>query len=289
VLNAVFRYSKPVYTRLLLLSLILCRPSAPAPQDAATPQNAAAPQAAAAPQSKDKSIWRIWEGEKKMIVVTTPDWDAVEGTLTRYERRDREWIKVSEPIPVVVGHAGMAWDPALTRQSPGRYPGRIKHEGDGRSPAGAFQLKAGTFGFADQLPGSRMYTPLTPTVECVDDPDSRYYGRLVDRAKVDQVDWKSSEKMSTIPQYRWGVVVNYNTDQPVRGDGSCIFLHQWSGPAGGTAGCTAMSPQDIEDLVHWVSGEERAVLVQLPRPEYQRLRIHWQLPTLDTPSLSNSQ
>jgi D-alanyl-D-alanine dipeptidase len=112
----------------------------------------------------------------------------------------------------------------------------------------------------------------------VDDPDSRYYGKIVDRERVDRVDWKSSEKMSSIPQYRWGVVVNYNMDQPVRGDGSCIFLHQWSGPAKGTAGCTAMSANNIEQIVRWVNGDVRAVLVQLPEAEYRRLRIAWQLP-----------
>ena len=119
---------------------------------------------------------------------------------------------------------------------------------------------------------------LTSSIECVDDPDSRYYGRIVDRASVDQVDWKSSEKMSSIPQYRWGVIVSYNMDQPVRGDGSCIFLHQWRGSTNGTSGCTAMSPEDIEALVHWMNGQVRAVLVQLPEPEYERLRTHWQLP-----------
>jgi D-alanyl-D-alanine dipeptidase len=232
---------------------------------------------AGAAGSQDKNLWRAWDGEK-LIVVTTPDWRAVQGTLIRYERHGREWVKVREPIPVVVGRAGLAWDPALTRQNPDRYRGPVKHEGDGRSPAGVFPLKAGTFGFATELPGSRIYRPLTPTIECVDDPDSRYYGRIVDRAVVDQVDWKSSEKMSSIPQYRWGVIVNYNMDRPVRGDGSCVFLHEWSGPARGTAGCTAMSRQNIEDLVHWVNGDGRAVLVELPKPEYLRLRLHWQLP-----------
>lgn len=239
---------------------------------------------AAVSQASDKTIWRTWHDEKKLIVVVTPDWNAMQGALTRYERRDGEWIRVSEPIPIVVGRAGMAWDPALARQSD-RYlrsskSGPIKHEGDGRSPAGVFQLKGETFGFATTLPGALRYTQLTPTIECVDDPDSRYYGQIVDRAHVDQVDWKSSEKMSSIPQYRWGAVVNYNTDQPVRGDGSCIFLHQWSSPAGGTAGCTAMSPQNIEELVRWVGGEARAALLQLPRREYQRLRVRWQLPIL---------
>ena len=70
-----------------------------------------------------------------------------------------------------------------------------------------------------------------------------------------------------------GVVVNYNIDEPIAGDGSCVFLHQWTGPASATAGCTATSPQNIEDLVPWVNGDGRAVLVQLPEIEYQRLRV----------------
>lgn len=230
--------------------------------------------------SQDDPLARPWQGEKKLILVITPDWNASRGTLARYERVEGSWHwkKIGEPIPVVVGQNGLAWDPALTRRSPGDYQGPIKHEGDRRSPAGVFQLKRGTFGFAPSLSGSRMYIPLTPTIECVDDPASRYYGRIVDRAEVDRVDWKSSEKMASIPEYRWGVVVNYNMDQQVPRDGSCIFLHQWNGPTSSTAGCTAMSGEDIEQVVRWVNGDGRAVLVQLPEPEYQRLRTHWQLP-----------
>ena len=228
--------------------------------------------------SQDRTLWLAWEGEKMMIVVTTPDWDAVQGTLARYKRNGGGWQEVGDAIPVVVGRGGMGWDPALVREHPERYPGPVKHEGDGRSPAGAFQLKRGTFGFAPGLPGSRMYIPLTPTVECVDDPDSRYYAQIIDRSQVDQVDWKSSEKMKSIPQYRWGVVVNYNMDHPIRGDGSCVFLHQWSGPSSSTAGCTAMSAENIKEIVRWVDASVGAVLVQLPKAEYQRLRSHWQLP-----------
>jgi D-alanyl-D-alanine dipeptidase len=228
--------------------------------------------------SQTGNTWRAWEGEKKLIVVTTPDWDAVQGTLTRYERSGGGWQVVAEAIPVVVGREGLAWDPALVREHPALYPGPVKHEGDGRSPAGVFQLKRGTFGFASALPGSRVYIPLTPAIECVDDPDSRYYTQIIDRTRVGQVDWKSSEKMRSIPQYRWGVVVNYNMDHPVRGDGSCVFLHQWSGPSAGTAGCTAMAAENIEEIVRWVDGNVRAILVQLPKTEYQRLRSHWQLP-----------
>ncbi len=228
--------------------------------------------------SQNGNLGRTSEGAKKLIVVTTPDWNAVQGTLRRYERSGTTWQAVGDAIPVVVGRAGLGWNPALVREHPEGYQGPVKHEGDGRSPAGIFQLKRGTFGFAPALPGSRMYIRLTPAIECVDDPDSRYYAQIVDRTQVDQVDWKSSEKMSSIPQYRWGVVVNYNMDHPVPGDGSCVFLHQWSGPISGTAGCTAMSAENIEQIVRWVDGDARAVLVQLPKAEHQRLRSRWQLP-----------
>jgi hypothetical protein len=39
-----------------------------------------------------------------------------------------------------------------------------------------------------------------------------------------------------------------------------------------------MPPDDIEHLVYWLKDDVRAVLVQLPKAEYQRLRTHWQLP-----------
>jgi hypothetical protein len=39
-----------------------------------------------------------------------------------------------------------------------------------------------------------------------------------------------------------------------------------------------MSSDNIEQVVRWVTGDVRAVLVQLPESEYRRLRIPWQLP-----------
>jgi hypothetical protein len=39
-----------------------------------------------------------------------------------------------------------------------------------------------------------------------------------------------------------------------------------------------MSADDIEAIVRWVDGKERAVLVQLPYSEYRRLRKSWNLP-----------
>jgi zinc D-Ala-D-Ala dipeptidase len=219
----------------------------------------------------------LLSGANKAIVVITPDWNKVDGTALRYLRIGGAWKSFGEPVPVVVGKNGMAWDPKIIAEWQWMFPGPVKHEGDGRAPAGIFKLTS-TFGFGDHLSGSRGYIPLTPTVECVDDPGSRHYGQIVDRSSVKKVDWKSSEKMSTINLYRLGMVVSYNMEQSVPGNGSCIFLHIWQGPGQGTAGCTATTSQNIEEIAKWIGGKDRAVLIQLPEAEYRRLQSLWRLP-----------
>lgn len=176
---------------------------------------------------------------RQIAVVTTPNPNAVDGTLQRYARATTHeaWTKVGDPIPIVVGRNGLAAD---------------KHEGDGRAPAGIFHLGP-AFGFdAAATDLSLPYLQLQPTTECVDDTSSAHYNTIVDRAKTSPVDWASSEKMRAVQQYRRGAVVQYNTP-PSPGAGSCIFLHIWSGPSHGTAGCTAMSAADLDVLLRWLS------------------------------------
>ncbi len=219
----------------------------------------------------------LLSGANKAIVVITPDWNKVDGTALRYVRRGNTWKSVGEPVPVVVGKNGMAWDPKIIAERRTMFPGPVKREGDGRAPAGIFKLTS-TFGFGDHSSGLRDYIPLTPMIECVDDPNSRHYGQIVDRSSVTDVDWKSSEKMRTVNLYRLGMVVSYNMEQPTPGNGSCIFLHIWQGPGQGTAGCTATTSQNIEEIVRWIGEKDRAVLIQLPEGEYKRLKTHWRLP-----------
>jgi D-alanyl-D-alanine dipeptidase len=124
------------------------------------------------------------------------------------------------------------------------------------------------------------YLSLTPSVECVDDARSKFYTRVLDRASV-VPDWNSSEQMLRPDgEYRWGVVVDHNTDPVTAGAGSCIFLHIWLGPGVGTTGCTAMSQEQLEGLLARLDPARRPLLVQLPRPEYKKLRRHWKLPSL---------
>jgi hypothetical protein len=227
----------------------------------------------------------------QMILVTTPDWNAVEGTLQRYERGTphETWGPVGGPIAIVVGQKGMGWgigviatdDPKVRLASD-----PVKREGDGKSPAGIFGLGT-AFGDASQpLPGLKTpYMQLTPSIECVDDSSSRYYNRVVDRSTV-VPDWKSSEHMLSVGEaYRWGIVVGHNggdmvahANPPMPGGGSCVFLHIWSGATRGTAGCTAMPQNQLEALLTWLDPTRKPLLVQLPALGYARLARRWGLP-----------
>lgn len=208
----------------------------------------------------------------KLLVVTTPGWDTVGGTITRYERRHGQWKRAGRPVPVVVGKAGMAWDPKLAQRVPA---GPVKHEGDNRSPAGIFPVTQ-TFGFAAAR--STNYMALTTNTECVDDSKSAHYTQVLDRSQTPNVDWNSSEHMRSVVEYRWGAVVGYNMEQPAPGSGSCIFLHVWDGPGQGTSGCTAMPERDMKRLVRWIGPD--TMLVQMPEAEYKSVQRAWGLPEL---------
>ncbi len=215
---------------------------------------------------------------RQLVVVTTPAWDSVSGTLQRYGRArgSAAWRAVGAPVPVVVGQTGLAWG----EDGVGRREDPRKREGDGKAPAGRFELGS-AFGFAQagEIDWVRVpYMPLDDGSECVDDSASVHYNTVVERGAVPRVDWKSAERMRSIDLYRLGVIVRYNLHPVRRGRGSCIFLHIWRAAGSPTSGCTAMPAADMERVVRWLDPYANAMLVQLPRAEYSRLRRTWKLP-----------
>jgi D-alanyl-D-alanine dipeptidase len=229
----------------------------------------------------------------QMILVTTSDWNAVEGRLQRYERAtlNEKWHAAGDPISIVVGRSGLAWGIGVVPIDDARSAGDpVKREGDGKSPAGVFALGT-AFGYASEpLQGLRMqYLNLSPSIECVDDPGSKHYNRIVDRSAV-APDWNSSEHMRDAGEaYRWGVVVDHNStvagdaNLPKKGGGSCVFLHIWRSHDQGTAGCTAMPQPQLETLLTWLDPVRKPLLVQLPESTYERQIDRWMLPKWTNP------
>ena len=200
---------------------------------------------------------------RQLVVVATGGWSDTSGTLRRFERsKAREpWRAIGPAIPVKVGRAGTAWGLGLHTNPP---IGPRKIEGDKKAPAGVFRLTAAFGSDAKPAGVSLPYIHIVPGIEGVDDPVSRHYNQIVDRARVALPDWDSSEKMDVVgKEYRLGIFVAHNP-QAIPGAGSCIFLHVWRHPFHATTGCTAMPLDAIAELQRWLKPNANPVLIQCP-------------------------
>ena len=221
-----------------------------------------------------------FERSLQAVVVTTKDWNAISGRAQLFERKDArsKWKATGDDFEVVVGRSGLAWGDEAENNTAGL---KSKNEGDGNSPAGRFPLTS-AFGSGSKPNAVTMpYTKLDEFTECVDDTNSRFYNRIVNRMQVGNFDWKSSEKMLAVgEEYGLGLFVGYNSFPVVKGRGSCIFLHVWKDAETGTAGCTAMERRNVERIVAWLDPAKNPYLVQLPRDVYDNYRKPWNLPKL---------
>lgn len=194
---------------------------------------------------------------------------------------------MGDAVDVSLGRHGFAWGRG---RQPADQIGPIKHEGDGRSPAGVFALGT-AFGAADSVPAGAAGFPYRQTTArsyCVEDVRSPHYNELIeaDDGKVGSWQrWSPLRRPDGL--FRWGIVVNQNSPDVVVGAGSCVFLHVWRGKHQPTAGCTAMSLEAIEELLRWLDAKAEPVLVQLPDPVYRSVTHSWSLP--DTASDAAAQ
>lgn len=258
--------------KLALVALVLLAacdkksPPTPPPASLTTPK----PVASVIPQTT-----------RMLVTAVVDDWTATKATLTVWNRAGSTWKKHGESWPAVIGKTGAAWGIGLHGDGAPNREGPLKKEGDGKSPAGAFEIH-GAYGIAEEPP-KEWKEPYETTAhgdwQCVDDPSSDHYGEIVDRKQV-PADWQSHEEMLRDDAlYTWVVDIAHNPAH-VRSKGSCIFLHVWGGKDSTTVGCTAMDEHDLTALLGVLDPNDHPVYVLLPRADYQALAPLWGLPAL---------
>lgn len=122
-----------------------------------------------------------------------------------------------------------------------------KREGDGASPAGTFAL-LGAYYRPDRLappPSGLKLTALRPSDGWVDDPADPQYNRLValPYPARHETMWREDGLYDLV------VTIGYNTDPPVPGRGSAIFLHVARPDFGPTEGCIAVARDVLAGLL----------------------------------------
>lgn len=189
-------------------------------------------------------------GSSQLVVVTGGGADGPDARIAAFEMGDDgQWKPALKPVPAVIGRNGFA-------------PSGEKREGDGRTPPGVYPLGF-AFGYGPKLDSAMPYRRMTRSDIWVDDPASPDYNRPKKRG---QTDAKSFEDM-VLPddRYKYGIVINYNTDPAVPGLGSAIFLHVWKDGKTPTSGCVAISEGSILKLLKWLDPAKRP-LIMLEKP-----------------------
>ena len=194
-------------------------------------------------------------GSQQLVVVISPEVNATTAVMTRYENEAGTYRAVSSSIPVILGRSGLGWDK-------NREP--LKREGDGRSPAGLYNISA-TFGEDVHSNSSMPYWFADDKLICIDDVNDSKYNTMgyLEGSSVP----KSYELMRREDRvYRNGAVIDYNHER-VSGRGSCIFFHLSHPDKRPTSGCTAMEEQPLLEMIRWFDPHKNPKLLQIPKSE----------------------
>jgi L,D-peptidoglycan transpeptidase YkuD (ErfK/YbiS/YcfS/YnhG family) len=224
---------------------------------------------------------------RQLIVATADGWDSHRGAMFVFQRKSARaaWQRVlfKRPVPVLFGKNGMAWGRGTLAIPTGATREVFKREGDGRTPAGCFQLGR-VYGYAAALPrGSRYpYKQVTKWDAWIDDVKHPLYNRhYLANPDQDIPPWFEKNRMRLGDfAYAWKLEIRHNSDPPAAGAGSAIFFHIRRGENRPTSGCTTMTKGNLLTVLGWLKTDANAHYAVLPDVEYARLQKPWQLPEL---------
>ena len=180
-----------------------------------------------------------------ILVVDDSSFFFTRTTLYAMEKHNDNWQMAFGLLNAVIGKNGFA-------------PVGEKREGDGKTPSGIYPLKT-TFGYDEMIKTKMPYRQALTDDIWVDDPQADDYNRWT---KIQETKAASYEMIKREDdQYKYGIVIEYNTDPVIKGNGSAIFLHIWKGEALPTAGCVAVSEEDIIKIFGWLDPKASPVII----------------------------
>ena len=161
------------------------------------------------------------------------------------ERVNKKWKIKLGPVQASIGRTGFA------------LPGE-KIEGDGKSPSGIFDLGQ-LYTYEASVNTSLPFIQTNAEDKWIDDPNHENYNTHI-RGNTTA---KSFEhlKLSSI-DYKYCMVIEYNTHPVVKGKGSAIFFHLADANYSPTAGCVAIKESDMDQILLWLDpNKQKAILM----------------------------
>jgi D-alanyl-D-alanine dipeptidase len=179
----------------------------------------------------------------QLIFAINTDSSSFQVTIHTLEKKNGHWHVAFPAFGGSIGEKGFA-------------PIDEKREGDGKTPSGIFPLGI-AFGYDSWIATKMPYRQSTDDDFWVDDVNSEDYNKWV----KGEPNAASREKMKREDdQYKYGVVIEYNTHPIVKGNGSAIFLHVWK-PGESTSGCVAMSEEMVLKILGWLDPARKPLVI----------------------------
>jgi L,D-peptidoglycan transpeptidase YkuD (ErfK/YbiS/YcfS/YnhG family) len=178
------------------------------------------------------------------ITVTASSYSTSYARLSAWQTSGGQWVRALGPWTARVGYNGTA------------RPGQ-ERENSGKTPSGTYTLG---FMFGVKTRPAGVTWPTWRLAHWYDkwddDPASPRYNLWTDIRYHSA--GRNPENMHTIPQYNYGIVIDYNTAR-TPGLGSAIFLHVEYG--GATAGCVSLPTSELLRVLRWLNTAGNPVIV----------------------------
>jgi len=154
--------------------------------------------------------------------------------VTGLEKKEGRWEMVIPPVRASIGRNGFAQE-------------NEKIEGDGKTPNGLYALGQ-LYSYEANVDTKIPFQQVDSLDKWIDDSSSIDYNKYV-RGETNA---KSFEhlKLKSI-DYKYCMVIEYNTNPVVKGKGSAIFFHVADENYTPTSGCVAIAEKDMLQFLKW--------------------------------------
>ena len=154
--------------------------------------------------------------------------------VTGLEKKEGRWEMVIPPVRASIGRNGFAQE-------------NEKIEGDGKTPNGLYALGQ-LYSYEANVDTKIPFQQVDSLDKWIDDSSSIDYNKYV-RGETNA---KSFEhlKLKSI-DYKYCMVIEYNTLPVVKGKGSAIFFHVADENYTPTSGCVAIAEKDMLQFLKW--------------------------------------
>lgn len=165
--------------------------------------------------------------------------------VTGLVKKGGKWKIAISPVRASIGRNGFANE-------------NEKLEGDGKTPTGLYDLGQ-LYGYEGEVKTKIPFQQVDSLDKWIDDSSSEDYNKYVRGATTA----KSFEylKLKSI-DYKYCMVIEYNTHPVVKGKGSAIFFHVANENYAPTAGCIAIAEKDMVQFLNWLKpNKKKAIFV----------------------------